>query len=182
MRILLYAWAIAAGVSAQSFEAGLHGGVSRFGDKALGLGYSLGDGFRIGTRMTTNTEGFFGHEFGYAYNRTQLQLGGSQQGMAVHQGLYHFNLYANRLGARVRPFASGGAHFSNFTPPGVSAFQGGGDVKVGFNYGAGIKARITDSYLIRFDFKQYGTNMPFNLGAGGLLRQTEISVGFSFTM
>lgn len=182
MRILLGLWVAAAALTAQSFEAGLHAGVSRFGNKDLGAGYSLGNGFRIGVRMTTNTEGFFGHEFGYAYNRTQLQEGGAQTGMAVHQGLYHFLAYANRLGARVRPFVSGGGNFSNFTPPGASAFRGGGDVKVGFNYGGGVKVRVTDSYLIRLDIKQYGTNKPFNLGGGGLLLQTEASVGVSFTM
>jgi hypothetical protein len=180
MRILLCTWLAALAVSGQSFEAGLHGGVSRIG-QSIGSGYSLGNGFRIGTRMTTNTEGFFGHEFGYAYNRTQLQVGGTQVGMAIHQGLYHFLAYANRAGARVRPFAAGGAHFSNFTPPGASALQGGGDVKIGFNYGGGVKVRVTDSYLIRVDVKQYGTSKPFNLGTG-LLRQTEISLGFSFTM
>jgi hypothetical protein len=168
------------------FEAGLHGGVSRL-NKSIGGGFSLGDGFRIGTRMTANTEGYFGHEFGYAYNRTQLQFGTGQSGtvktgMAIHQGLYHFLLYANKLGSRVRPFAAVGGHFSNFTPPGASAFQGGGEVKVGFNYGAGVKARITDNYLIRVDLKQYATPYPFGLGPSGLLRQTEISLGFSITL
>jgi len=182
VRVALFAILLASGLRAQGgFEAGLHGGVSRV-DKNIGAGYSLGNGFRIGSRMTANTEGYTGHEFGYAYNRTQLRTGTTQVGMAIHQGLYHFLFYANKLPSRVRPFVSGGGHFSNFTPPGASALQGGGVVKAGFNYGAGVKVRLNDSYLIRVDAKQYATGYPFNTGATGLLRQTEISLGFSLTL
>jgi len=180
MRILVWLTAMAGILAGQAFEAGVHGGVSRIG-QPIGSGYSLGNGFRIGTRMTTNTEGYFGHEFGYAYNRTQLEQGGLQTGMAVHQGLYHFLVYPNKQGSRVRPFAAGGGHFSNFTPPGASALRGGGEAKVGFNYGGGLKVRVASDWLMRMDVKQYMTGKPFGLGTG-LLRQWEISLGFSLTM
>jgi hypothetical protein len=46
--------------------------------------------------------------------------------MAIHQGFYNYLVYATKEGFRVRPFATGGGHFSNFVPPGVSVTQGGG--------------------------------------------------------
>ena len=41
----------------------------------------------MGFRLTLNTQKFFGHEVGYAYNRSHLKLQGVDQGgMAIHQG------------------------------------------------------------------------------------------------
>ena len=103
--------------------------------------------------------------------------------MAIHQGFYNFLLYATPEGSRVRPFVTGGGHFSNFVPPGASATQGSGDNKIGFNYGAGVKVRITPTWLFRVDYRDYNTGTPFDLpGAEGRLRQTEISAGVSFTL
>jgi hypothetical protein len=179
--------------SAQLLELGVHGGQSRLSRAALGSltpgganDYSLDGGFRIGFRMTNNTDGYFGHEFGYAYNRTQLVLdsaGGQKQGMAIHQGGYNFLTYATREGKTIRPFATGGVHFSNFVPPGASAAQGGGTTKFGVNYGGGIKIRVHPNFLIRLDLRQYGVPKPFELlNRSGWLRQTEYSVGFSFVL
>ena len=182
---------------AQVAEFGAHGGASRINNKEIGSltshgtgggivtqSLSLDDGWRFGFRLTLNNWRFAGHEFGYAYNRTKLDFGGGQeQGMAIHQGFYNFLLYATPEGARVRPFATGGGHFSNFVPPGASATQGRGDNKIGFNYGAGVKVRVTETWLFRVDYRDYITGKPFDLpGAEGRLRQTEISAGVSFTL
>jgi len=182
---------------AQVAEFGVHGGASRINDKEIGSitsqdagggvitqSLSLDDGWRFGFRLTLNNWRFAGNEFGYAYNRTKLDFGGGQeQGMAIHQGFYNFLLYATPEGSRVRPFVAGGAHFSNFVPPGASATQGSGDNKIGFNYGAGVKVRVTETWLFRVDYRDYNTSKPFDLpGASGRLRQTEISAGLSFTL
>lgn len=179
----------------QLLELGGHGGQSRLSNALLGStsttpdapnDYRLGDGFRIGFRITTNNEDFFGHEFGYAYNRTSLipdVAPEEKQGMAIHQGMYNFLLYGTREGNRFRPFATGGGHFSNFVPPGSSASQGGGSTKFGFNYGGGLKVRVSNMFMVRFDVRQYMTGKPFNLtNRSGMLRQNEFSVGFSFVM
>jgi len=134
--------------------------------------------------MAINIGARMGHEFGYAYNRTQLAIAGTpDQGMAIHQGFYNFLYYATKEGARVRPFATGGANFSNFVPPGTSAAQGGGDTKFGFNYGAGIKVRLTSMFGLRVDWREYQTGKPFNLPlASGMLRQDVISASFGILL
>ena len=59
--------------------------------------------------------------------------------MPIHQGMYNFLPYATPKGSKIRPFATGGVHFSTFYPPGASVFQGNGVTKFGYNYGAGVK-------------------------------------------
>jgi opacity protein-like surface antigen len=148
--------------------------------------YKLTDGFRFGFRMTLNGDSIFGHEMQYAYNRTPLQFGtgatAQKLGMAVHMGGYNYLVYANHEGNRVRPFATGGVGFNNFTPPGSSATQGGGSNKFGLNYGGGVKARLAGMYAVRFDFRQYRSPKPnFGLAlADGWIRFNEISGGFGF--
>ena len=184
--------ASAGALLAQNFEVSFSGGQTLLQNANLGSAtvggpvddYKLTDGFRFGFRMTVNNLNKFGHEFGYAYSRTQLQTGGSsagQQGMAIHNGFYDFLLYGTREGARIRPFAAGGGQFSNFVPPGASAAQGGGSTKVGVNYGGGVKFKVASSWLLRLDVRQYISGKPFGLyGASGVLRQTEISAGIGF--
>jgi hypothetical protein len=146
---------------------------------------SLQNGFRFGFRIGFNGDGLSGHEVQYAYNRTQLQFGtgstASRQGMAVHMGGYNYLLYANHEGNRVRPFATGGVGFANYTPPGSSAAQGGGSNKFGINYGGGVKIRVGGPYAVRFDMRQYTTPKPFGLPlASGWIRINEVSAGFGF--
>ncbi|MCC7173698.1 MAG: outer membrane beta-barrel protein [Bryobacterales bacterium] len=184
-------FALAGGVSAQVLEIGPQFGVSRLSNNKLYEQASppavvkLNSGFRFGFRVTLNAHEYAGHEVGYAYNRTNLDLAGTVYGMATHQGFYDFLLYARPEGSKVRPFIAGGAQFSNFVPPGSSVSYGGGEMKFGINYGAGVKVRTSDRFLIRLDFRQYMSPKPdFNFPAGpqGWLRLNEISAGFSYTM
>ncbi|MEP7366418.1 MAG: outer membrane beta-barrel protein [Acidobacteriota bacterium] len=193
MRLTALFALIAVTCSAQVFEVGGQGGVSRLSSRTIGSvpGANAGDprsevqlkdGWRFSLRATLNTGRFTGYEFGYAYNRTHLLVNGEDNGgMAIHQGLFNYMLYALPEGKRVRPFATGGANFSNFIPPGASVTSGGGDNKFGFNYGGGVKVILTDTLLLRLDARQYQTPKPFDLvGASGWLKQLEISVGISF--
>jgi hypothetical protein len=53
------------------------------------------------------------------------------------------------------------------------------------NYGAGVKVRTSDRFLIRLDFRQYLSPKPdfnFPTAPEGWLRLNEISAGFSYTM
>jgi opacity protein-like surface antigen len=139
----------------------------------------LEDGFRFSFRMDLNTESRFGHEVQYAYSRTKLNILGTEQGMAIHQGGYNFLVYATHEGTRFRPFATGGVMFANYVPPGSSATSGGGDNKFGVNYGGGLKVRVTSLFGLRLDVRQATTPKPFNLELRqGWLRQTEVSGGF----
>jgi opacity protein-like surface antigen len=179
----------------QSFEAGMSFGASVLGNSVLspdtltpGPGnISLKNGFRFGFRVGLNPYRYMGAEFGYAYNRSQLHLDGppaSDQGMAIHQGFVDGLIHATKEGSRIRPFAAAGLNFSNFVPPGASASYGGGQTKFGFNYGAGVKVKVANNWLVRFDFRQYETGKPdfgvFN--PHGRLFQNEISAGFAFAL
>jgi opacity protein-like surface antigen len=181
---------------AQSFEAGASFGVSALnnadlGSQALVTGtpgnIRLNDGFRFGFRIGLNTYRYMGFEFGYAYNRSQLHYDGppvTEQGMAIHQGFGDGLIYATPEGSRIRPFAAAGLQFSNFVPPGASASYGQGETKFGFNYGGGVKVKVAENWLVRFDFRQYETGKPsFGvLEPHGRLFQNEISAGFAFTL
>ena len=161
------------------------GSTSTFGGSQNDI--KLTDGWRLNFRMTLNQGNWFGHEVGYAYNRTQLQYNNQspavEQGMGIHQGFYNFLLYGTKEGSRIRPFATGGVHFSNFVPPGSSAAQGGGQTKFGINYGAGVKVKLTNIFALRLDFRQYNTGKPFDLPlANGRLRQNEISAAFGLLL
>ena len=190
----------------QSFEAAISGGETRFGDAKLGTAtsvatdpqYVMKDGFRLTFRMTLNSWRFFGHEFGYSYNHTSLDvppipinsgLAGIQtqpartDSVPIHQGFYDFLAYARPEGSKVRPFAAGGVQFSSFVPPGTSISYGNQVTKYGINYGGGIKFRLTSIWGIRFDVRFYNMGKPFNLpNQTGRLIQQEYSVGVSFNL
>ena len=180
----------------QSAEFSITGGVSRLNNSRIGgfpsqsgsdASYRLTDGWRIGFRTTVNNWRYFGHEFGYGYNRTQLreESSGTETGMAIHQGFYNFLVYARPDGSRIRPFAAGGAHFSNYTPPGSSVTSGGGSSKIGFNYGGGVKFRVSPIFAVRFDVRQYQNSKPFGeilTNRSGLIGQLEVSVGFGLVI
>lgn len=172
----------------QQTEVSVSGGVSRLQNSSLGYDGSSGtalkldDGFRLAFRMTLNPYAHFGHEFGYAYSRTGFLTGDGSQASArtaIHQGGYAFLAYATREGSRIRPFAAGGGHFSNFVYPGYSGLSGGGQAKIGVNYGGGVKFRIGEMWMLRVDARQYLTGKPFGYpGVSGALRQNELSIGF----
>jgi len=189
MRLLLLCATVFTSIaSAQSFEAGAFGGVSRVNGKDIGtlsLGdtdrITLKDGWCFGGRMTINNWSHFGHEVGYRYTRTAFVIQDTSTGTAVHQGFYNFLAYATPEGSRVRPFATGGVQFSNFIYPGYTVSQGGGSNKVGYNYGGGVKVRVSPKYLIRLDVRQYVQGKPFDFpGQSGKVSLLEVSAGFSF--
>jgi opacity protein-like surface antigen len=176
----------------QSFEMWVGSGASMLSNNNIGSTSLVGSpsdiqlkgGFRLDFRMGLNTGSRWGHEIGYAYNRTQfVETGYANQGMAIHQGFYDFLVYATKDDQRIRPYATGGVQFSNFVPPGSSAGSGGGQTKFGFNYGAGVKVRVTHSIGVRFDFRQYDSGKPFGLyQASGLLRQNVISASVGYLL
>ncbi|HEX8986192.1 MAG TPA: outer membrane beta-barrel protein [Bryobacteraceae bacterium] len=167
---------------AQTGEFSVSAGVSKFRNNALGTGsYSdikATSNFRLGFRFTVNSWRFFGHELGYAYNHGNLETPSGTLGMPVHQGMYNFLAYATPEGARIRPFATGGIHFSTFYPPGSCVYCGNGATKFGYNYGGGIKVRLTDMFIGRIDVRDYTTGKPdFGTSPSGLLHQLEVSAG-----
>jgi opacity protein-like surface antigen len=174
----------------QGAEIGLTVGWSNFTNNTIGLSqefadvpseYTVDDGLRIGSRMAINSGNFIGHEFTYAWQRSKLKILGQEYGgMSIHNIYYNFVLHATPEGSAVRPFITGGAGVSVFNPPGVSSLSGYGDNKFGYNYGAGLKFKVTDTYGVRLDVRDYVTGKPFDLPEnGGRLHNLEISAGFS---
>jgi len=176
---------------AQNGELNFHAGSSRFKTNVIASSEQtnvlLDNGWLFGFRLTLNQGSFLGHEFGYQYNRTRLGFSDGEDlgGMAAHRSFYSTLLYATPEGSRIRPFVAGGGQFANFVPPGSSATQGGGENKFGFHYGAGVKVRVNDQWMIRFDVREYNQSKPFARffpTPPGRLRQQEYSIGFSFMM
>ncbi|MBM3745212.1 MAG: hypothetical protein FJW34_05400 [Acidobacteria bacterium] len=138
---------------------------------------------RIGVRFTVNNQSFFGQEFGYAYNHGKLSISSTppeEVGMPVHQGFYNFLAYGSPEGSKVRPFAAGGVHFSTFYPPGTGVFSGNGVTKFGINYGGGIKIRVSEIMMLRFDVRDYFQPKPnfWQQDLKGWMHMLETSVGF----
>ena len=179
---------VAGAAFSQVAEIGASGGAALLSNATLSnppdVPAKLDSGFRMGFRVTLNTGRMFGHEVGYAYNRTNLDYGGTVYGMSTHQGFYDFLLYATPEGAKIRPFIAGGVQFCNFVPPGGYTFQG--KTKFGVNYGGGVKVKVATKFLVRFDFRQYASPKPDFLPTAtapqGWLRLTEVSAGFAYTL
>jgi opacity protein-like surface antigen len=149
----------------------------------------LFNGHRVGIRFGFNSDGHIGHEIQYAYNRTDLLdntgvilTDNPRVGMAFHQAGYNFLYYftAIKEGSKIRPFVTGGAHFSDFVLPGKATTQGS-SVKAGFNYGVGVKVGLSTLFAFRLDLRQYETGKPswggLLVNQSGLLHQTEASAG-----
>lgn len=177
-------------VFGQGAEIGLTVGWGNFTKNTIGLSqefadepaeYTIEDGVRIGSRMALNSGTFIGHEFSYAWQKSSLLiLDENFGGMSIHNIYYNFVLHATPEGSAVRPFVTGGAGVSVFNPPGVSSLSGYGDNKFGYNYGAGLKFKVTDMYGIRLDVRDHVTGKPFDLpDNSGRLHNLEISAGFS---
>ena len=101
-------------------------------------------------------------------------------------GGYNFLVYATPEGTRIRPFATGGVLFANYTPPGSSASGGGGSTKFGFSYGGGVKIKLTSLFGFRVDVRQATTpkpdfgplfGVPNMFLKSGWMRLNEISAG-----
>jgi opacity protein-like surface antigen len=176
--------------SAQVAEFSLSGGVSRFGGASLindptAGNITLGDGFRLGIRLTLNTYRFFGHEIGYGYAHSSISVPGQGSvGMPVHAFFYDFLVYGTPEGSKIRPFACGGIGFNSFFPPGTSVYYGNQQTKFGINYGGGLKFRIKGPWGARVDIRQYNTGKPdilqTSVAPSGRLKQTEITAGVSY--
>jgi opacity protein-like surface antigen len=216
MKMMRFHWLVLAcstAAFAQSFEASVSGGQTVIPPKNASIGtvgadpgsdaYKMTDGFRLGARMTLNQWRFMGHEFGYMYSRTGLNIpasasstGGSttptQPGSATatptsshlsvptHQGFYNFLVYAAPEGFIVRPFVTGGVQFTAFSLPND---YGNRETKYGINYGAGVKVKVKEPWGFRLDVRQYNMGKPFKIqNNSGRLLMWEFSGGISFLL
>jgi opacity protein-like surface antigen len=189
-------------VWAQSREVWISGGKTNFGfpyfhsNRDLGSTDASGsrdavqmdNGWRIGVRLAFNSAAPFGHEFQYSYNRPNfidttgniLGSAGSSR-MEIHQAGYNFLYYFKPSEAAIRPLVTLGVHFNDFVLPGSASATQTSDSKFGFNYGLGLKWRITPLLGLRGDLRGYETRKPnwdgLLVNQSGLLHQIEASAG-----
>lgn len=188
---------VAGSMRAQSGEFWGEGGGSILLNNSIGSpipggnsnAVKLDDGFRISFRFVYNSSGRLGHEFQYAYNRSRLSDSTGiilpqpqSQGMAIHQVGYNLLYYFNSTNdnEKVRPFLTGGVNLDSFSMP-AQASPTGGSARAAFNYGGGVKYRISSLFAWRFDLRGYDSGKPNWHGVlhnqSGLLQQFEASVG-----
>ena len=184
--------ALAAVGRAQVAEVAITGGWSAFTDSNVGfLGLDavsgaqvdVDNGIRIGGRLSMN-RWFLGHEISYAWQKSTLHIEGSEgSGMSIQNFYYNFVAHATPQGTAIRPFVTAGAGVSTFFPPGVSSVSGSGDNKFGYNYGGGLKFRLSEKFGLRVDVRDHVTGRPFEKfgvqTAGGKFHNVEYSAGFA---
>ena len=181
-------------VWAQTAEVGLTVGMTDLRNSQLGSlplfgedpqRFTLDDGIRIGARISLNSW-FLGNELSYAWQRSSLDGSNATTGstfgnISIQNVYYNLLVHATPSGTRVRPFVTGGVGVSVFNPPGVSSLSGAGANEFGYNYGGGLKFKLSDKFGFRIDVRDYNVGKPFqsSFDGSGRLKMTEYSGTFS---
>ncbi len=154
----------------------------------------LRGGAAWGARLTWNTPGYYGHEFGFvrAYGnlRSRIVVNEVKQTFEsrifVDTFFYNFLIYFMPRDERWRPYMTGGLQAHRYGDPGWEEWDRGSSRKWGVNYGAGIKLMPAKHFLIRLDVRDYIAGGPYDLQFkeetkfGTILRNQEFSVGIAF--
>jgi opacity protein-like surface antigen len=192
--ILIPFLGVALPVFAQTEQIAVTGGWSVFPNPRIGdftlfdtelnpytLEVKAANGLRIGVRLSFNRS-YLSHELNYAWQRSKLNL--ATGGVSIHHFYYNAVVHATPADSAVRPFVTAGGGFSAFFNPGHSSLAGIGasENKLGYNYGGGVKFRLTDRFGLRLDVRDHVTGKPFGSHVehgGGRLHNVECSVGFA---
>jgi len=143
----------------------------------------LDSGNGVAARLDIHSGSFLAHELSYGFDRDSLALSGEDLGaVTVHQFFYDLMLHLTPRGAPLRPFVVGGLGFSSFFPPQTDVLQTGGITKFGFNFGGGLKFKLTRLVGLRIDVRDHASSKPNILSlpdVTGTLHQLEYSAGLS---
>ncbi len=180
----------ATALQAQSGEATVFAGVAqmRSGDIGqFGIGAQevrLANGMRVGARLSLNSGALTGHELSYAFERHDLEIAGAEESKArAQQFFYNFVLHVLPKGSAVRPFVTAGLGYTSFAPGGGGIFSdAAGENKFGYNYGGGLKFKLSRLIGLRLDVRDHVTGKPNFLdltAVSGRLHSIEYSAGFS---
>lgn len=178
---------------AQSGEATAFVGIAQVREGGLGsIGLAaqeirLDHGLRAGVRLGLNAGALTGHELTYTFERHDLQIAGVKESTALTQQFYYnFVFHATPRAAAVRPFVTGGLGYANFSPGSGGVFRdAAGANKLGYNYGGGLKVKMSRRLGLRFDVRDHVTGKPNFLdlpGVNGRLHSIEYSAGFSLLL
>lgn len=199
-------------VSAQKYEVSAGVNLIRLDGKPLGTVATSGgedadtyfekmsvEGGQI--KLTMNSKGYYGHEIGYSYNRSKLNITTRytddddnefvtrhQRKVAVGQFTYNFLMYMMPAGERVRPFVTVGATVQDYGAPSLDEWTHGKSRNYGGNFGGGVKIRLFPHTLFRVDLRQHYVGTPYDLNykdpqklSGGIMSNSSASVGFGIT-
>jgi hypothetical protein len=163
---------------AQNWEAGASAGYGTYHNVNVnGVTTGFTPGAAFSGILGNETTRYFGGEFRYTYRRGDLKVssGSSEakangQSQAIH---YDFLFHTTKRESLVRPFFAAGA--------GIKVFQGIGSepvyqplsnfvvlthttqVEPLISVGGGVKVMVSHHALIRFDFRDYATPLPYKL-------------------
>ncbi len=158
----------------ERFEVSPYVGGTFYHGVNAGLGTHLAPGPVFGIHLTENFWQHFGFEESVGYNRNRMDLltpipNHTQIDQRFEDRAFNFNIdavyYFTRLGSRVRPFldaGAGGVRFrptkeavaffqQNFSAPTGSVLRG--ETRGQYNYGGGVKLRLTDWIGVRGDVR-----------------------------
>ena len=191
---------------AQTYEVSIFRGFARMGKAPLGSNNSdtpvdnetmFRNGWSTGIRLTLNMRGYYGHEVGFMHTRAGirtsiLQADGTtmtpvESHVNIEQAFYNFLIYMMPKGERWRPYMTGGVQTAKTGNPRIDGWQAAAMRNFGFNYGAGIKFKLSKHFLVRLDARDYLTGKPYadlsfkdSTRRGSLVRQQEASFGLDF--
>jgi hypothetical protein len=203
-RLALLVPALMACAWGQTYEVSVVSGLARMSKSPLGS-VSADDpidndtmfkrtAYSYGVRLTYNPYQYYGHEAGYTYSRAGLRTNipdadGNrtlfEDKVAIHQAFYNFLIYFMPKGERWRPFMTGGLQAYNYGNPKTAGWTGVATHNYGFNYGVGLKLKLFNHALVRFDLRDSRTTKPYKLNPvdytsfSGWVRQQEASVGIA---
>ena len=203
---------ICATVSAQKYEVSVGANLIRLDGRPLGSVATSGGAdndtyFKkvsfegASLRLTWNSKGYYGHEIGYSYNRSMLNIvtrtvddndvetvTHNQRKVKVAQLTYNFLMYMMPAGERFRPYITVGATVQDYGAPSLDEWTHGSSRNYGGNFGAGIKVRLFPHTQMRLDLRQHYVGTPYDLTyqdsqklSGGLMKNSSASVGFGVT-
>jgi hypothetical protein len=166
----------------QSWSVGAAGGFGFYHDATIsnssgsasaGFGPRFGAGAVVGEDVAEH----FGGELRYTFRDgdSELRFNGSEANLDAASHALHFDFLAYATGrhARLRPFLAGGAGIKRYTGTGrvdpnqplsnFALLAHADEVKALLSFGGGVKAVLSDHWLVRVDFRDYATAFPENV-------------------
>jgi opacity protein-like surface antigen/outer membrane protein OmpA-like peptidoglycan-associated protein len=175
--VLVSLLALTQGLMAQKVEVGPYGGGSFFSNGQFKtstpnpnteLKYNFVDGGVFGIRLRENLSEHFGLEQSFTFlGNNNAQFPGALLGTRIKQFYFNGNLIGYDNESKIRPYFSGGIGVGLFRPT-EEAKANGGDLgisveasdKFQFNYGAGLKFRLSDHFGLDFSVRDFVGTSP----------------------
>ena len=150
------------------------------GAPPINLNLSYGDEFLYGARFNILSRGHWGGEFSYSYQSNSVTLArqdSSGRQVELDGGVHHFfyNMIFNLMRyekSKVVPFVTGGVGLAAYAlsdEARAKAADPGGygignlrpsDKRFAYNYGFGVKAKVTSRIGVRADFRHIFSDVP----------------------